>query len=128
MFTGWNDAAEGVLGTLDYYETAEKIVGSRAATQAFLRLFIVPGMNHCEGGDGAYAIDYLGYLEEWVERSQAPDKLIGAHLKDGSFPTRFPLDPANVVFSRPVYPYPIATKYRGRGDPKEAASFAPQEP
>ena len=26
-YTGWNDALEGVLRTVDYYETAEKVIG-----------------------------------------------------------------------------------------------------
>jgi len=33
-------------------------------------------MRHCTGGDGAYAIDYLSYLEAWVERGTPPDKLV----------------------------------------------------
>jgi hypothetical protein len=37
----------------------------------------------------------------------------------------FPLDPTTVEFSRPVYPYPLGTKYLGHGDPKEASSFGP---
>jgi hypothetical protein len=136
MYTGWNDSIEGVLNTAEYYETAEKIMGGRGATQDFLRLFIVPGMNHCAGGEGAFAIDYLRHLEAWVEKGQAPEKLIGAHLRldspnDYSELARrlkFPLDPQRVEFTRPVYPYPKVAKYLGRGDPKDAASFGPAEP
>ena len=40
--------------------------GGRAATQGFFRLFTVPGMGHCGGGEGASQIDYLAYLEAWV--------------------------------------------------------------
>ncbi len=81
MFTGWNDAIEGVANTVDYYETAERIAGGRPTTQNFFRLFVIPGMEHCGGGDGAFAVDYLSSLEAWVERGKAPDKLIGAHVK-----------------------------------------------
>jgi len=42
--------------------------------------FLVPGMNHCSAGDGAFAVDYLTYLEAWVERNQAPQIMIGAHV------------------------------------------------
>jgi feruloyl esterase len=128
-YTGWADPAEGVLRTIDLYENAQKIVGSRAATQEFFRLFVIPGMSHCMGGDGADAIDYLSYLEAWVEKNEAPEKLIGAHLQ-GEPPEnlRFPLDPKEIAFSRPVYPYPIQTRYLGRGDPNAAESFGPGTP
>src|SRR5262249_982491 len=80
-YTGWADP-EGVLNTTDYYDTVERVMGGRARTQDFFRLFVVPGMRHCSGGDGPYAIDYLTYLEDWVERGVPPDKLIGAHVSD----------------------------------------------
>jgi feruloyl esterase len=127
MYTGWSDAIEGVLQTIDYYETAERIVGGRAATQDFFRLFVVPGMNHCLGGEGASTIDYLSYIEEWVENERAPDKLIASHLKEGR-PETFPLDPRGVQFSRPVFPFPLAARYSGNGNPNDAASFEPFEP
>ena len=57
-------------------------MGGSKPTQDFFRLFIIPGMNHCGGGVGAYSIDYLTYLENWVERDQAPDEMIGARVSD----------------------------------------------
>jgi hypothetical protein len=64
----------------DYYETVERVMGGREATQDFYRLFAIPGMNHCTGGDGVFAFDYLRYLEAWAEHGQAPDVMIGAHI------------------------------------------------
>jgi hypothetical protein len=116
-YTGWSDAIEGVLNTTGYYEAVEKIMGGRQETQNFYRLFVVPGMHHCSGGDGAEAIDYLGYLEAWVEEGKPPESLIGAHLR-----------PPLIEFSRPVYPYPKVARYRGKGDPGDAASFQAEEP
>jgi hypothetical protein len=136
---------------VDYYQMVERVMGGREMTQDFFRLFIVPGMNHCRGGVGAYAIDYLSYLEAWVEKNQAPDKMVGAHVTDtyvASLPLpsefashlpadatteqraamaagflRFPLDPSvPTTFTRPVYPYPSYPEYAG-GDPTQAASF-----
>ena len=37
------------------------------------RLFMVPGMNHCGGGDGTATFDMLAALEQWVEKKQAPE-------------------------------------------------------
>lgn len=145
LYTGWNDALAGVGRTVDYYESAEKLIGGRAKTQDFFRLFVVPGMDHCTGGDGPFSIDYLSYLEAWVEKGQAPNKLMGSHVKLDDLMDKamkgdqeawhtlerrleFPLDPAKVEFSRPIYPYPTQAKYLGHGDPKDAASFGPVEP
>jgi feruloyl esterase len=89
-------------------------------------------MNHCTGGAGAFAIDYLTYLEAWVEKGQAPDVMIGAHVQGTdwgqSMNLKFQLAPATpVTFTRPVYPYPLRAKYKGTGDPNDAANFAPVE-
>jgi Tannase and feruloyl esterase len=100
-------------------------MGGPKATQDFYRLFAIPGMNHCGGGEGVSAFDYLSYLEAWVERGEAPDVMIGTHLRG---PSRAPLDPAaSVTFTRPVYPYPLHAKYKGTGDPNDAANFVPVE-
>lgn len=129
-------------------------MGGRAATQEFFRLFMIPGMNHCSMGSGAYTIDYLSYLEGWVEGNKPPNQMIGAHVTDDyllSMPLpseilsempsdatsstraawaafyflRFPLDPTiPVEFTRPIYPYPFYARYTG-GDPNAAASFRP---
>jgi Tannase and feruloyl esterase len=127
VFSGWSDAIHGVLRTVDYYETVERVIGGRAATQDFFRLFVVPGMGHGMGGDGPM-IDYLTYLEAWVERNDAPDKVIGVHVSGQlQFPMKFPLDPNIVGFSRPIYPYPTRTKYLGHGDAKDSSNFGPFE-
>jgi hypothetical protein len=149
VYHGGNDTIDLPGPVIDYYETVEKTMGGRSPTQEFFRLFMVPGMNHCTGGDGAYAIDYLHYLEAWVEQGKAPDELIGTHVSDDYLlaqPTpdqewtraaegklwmaalnlKIPLDPAiPIAFSRPVYPYPLMAKYVGHGDPNSAKSFSP---
>lgn len=134
VYQGWNDQLEPPAAITDYYETAERVLGSRSATQAFFRLFMVPGMNHCIGGEGAWAIDYLSYLEDWVERGKAPSAIIGAHITLPDEPSKvhellqnlhFPLRASDVSFTRPVYPYPRWTRYRGTGDPNDAANFVP---
>ncbi|MGD0134721.1 MAG: tannase/feruloyl esterase family alpha/beta hydrolase [Bryobacteraceae bacterium] len=130
-YQGGNDTTVIPGAVFDYYDTVEKTMGGRAATQDFYRLFTIPGMNHCSGGDGAFAIDYLSYLEAWVEHGQAPNVMIGAHVSGlgmDALILKTPLDPAtHVAFTRPVYPYPLHAKYKGTGDPNDAANFAPVE-
>jgi feruloyl esterase len=132
LYAGWNDTVIPAE-LVDYYDTVERTMGGRAATQNFFRVFMVPGMNHCTGGEGPFAIDYLSYMEAWVERGQVPDKMIGAHVPGLSwgqaFGLKFPLDPSTAItFTRPIYPYPLWAKYKGSGDPNKAENFKPFEP
>jgi feruloyl esterase len=140
-YVGWSDGGGMPLPGIDYYETVEKTMGGRAATQDFFRLFAIPGMNHCSGGDGAFAVDWLSALEAWVDKGEPPARLMGFHVRledlrpDASNyrqemqrRLKFPLDSAHVEFSRPVYPYPITVKYLGHGDSKDAVNFVPAEP
>ena len=136
VFQGGTDTVEMPTAIVDYYQTVEKVIGGQEPTQDFFRLFIIPGMNHCGGGDGATSIDYLSYLEAWVEQNRAPDKMIGAHVSDSylnSLPENarwvsLPLDPKiPVSFTRPMYPFPQYAKYAS-GDPNDAASFRPAQP
>lgn len=78
-YMGWSDPIGGVRETIDYYATVERVIGGRKATQDFYRLFMVPGMNHCSGGDGAYQIDWLAALDTWVDHHKAPDTISGYH-------------------------------------------------
>jgi hypothetical protein len=128
IYQGWQDESDIPADAIDYYETAEKTMGGRASTQEFFRLFVVPGMDHCSSGPGPFAIDYLTYLEDWVEHGHAPASLLGAHI-DGisrgeAFSLTFPLANKAVSFTRPVYPYPLRAAYSGSGDPNDAANFA----
>jgi feruloyl esterase len=129
MYVGWEDRGRAPL-MIDYYETMERAMGGKAQTEDFARLFVLPGVSHCFGGEGADNVDYLTALETWVEHGKAPDVLIASKMKppavkgDFTYLTRdFPPDPAQVVYTRPVYPYPLQAHYKGRGNPNKAESF-----
>jgi len=113
--------------TIDYYRAVTRTMGGAAQTRDFARLFLVPGLGHCSGGDGATVIDPLAALDDWVEHRRAPDKLVGAHLRQPPANpyalVRLPLDPGDVAFTRPAYAYPATTRYAGHGDPAVATSF-----
>ena len=81
------------------------------------RLFLVPGVHHSGGGPGFTEFDSMTALENWVEKGQAPDKLIAGRLSNGV-----------VERTRPVFPYPIMARYSGKGDPRQADSFVPFDP
>jgi pimeloyl-ACP methyl ester carboxylesterase len=114
--------------TIDYYETATRVMGGPQNTTDFFRFFLIPGMDHCSGGDGAWGVAYMAPLTRWVEGGMAPDKLIGVHPKLGAKLDYFGMDtarlmPEKIAFSRPHFPYPIKAYYSGKGDPNQASSF-----
>jgi Tannase and feruloyl esterase len=125
LWQGWADGTVSPLSTIDYYEMVEKTMGGAAATRDFFRLFMMPGVDHCWGGEGASVVDFLSYMEAWVEKNQAPEMMISAHVKADVDPVNWPSDPASIGFTRPVYPYPLQAKYKGTGDPNKAESFGP---
>ena len=132
LYQGWADEATFPRNPVGYYETVERLIGSRDATQSFFRLFMIPGESHIPVNGGAETVDYLSYLEAWVERGEAPNVLLAAKLKKherfaGPVTYRVYLDPTNIAFTRPVYPYPVQARYRS-GDPNGAASFVPYTP
>jgi feruloyl esterase len=85
-------------------------------TQQYARLFMVPGMYHCQGGPGPNVFDALTPLVNWVENGVAPDRIIA---------TKFVADtPPAVQMTRPLCVFPKVAKWDGIGDPKMETSFA----
>lgn len=143
LFHGTSDNNIPVEASIDYYEKAARANGGVQATSAFLRLFTPPGMDHCRGGPGGGEIDWITALENWVEKNQAPDVVIAHHMK-AAYPTapramedhggpyaklgRHPLDPASYDRARPIYPWPVSTRYAGKGDPALPSSWKADVP
>lgn len=105
---------------LDYYEKVERVAGGPVEASKFARLYFLPGVDHCGGGPGADKVDFLSYLDEWVEKNTPPDVLVATHVANES---QSGTSISRVMFSRPVYPYPAYAKYRGSGDPAKIESF-----
>ena len=114
---------------LDYFEPVPPKGGAQA-TGEFARLFMMPGVAHCRRGPGADTVDWLSYLERWVEKGEAPEEVTAYHLVAeqnylGLPRPRFPLAAAEFDRARPLYPYPQVARYRGRGDAAKPRSWAP---
>jgi feruloyl esterase len=110
MTYGWADQVLQPLAGVHYYEQALARNGPRTAE--FFRLFMVPGMTHCAGGNGTDSFDSLSAIVDWVEKGKPPDVLIARHLQDGK-----------AVRTRPLCPFPQVARYDGKGSIDEAASF-----
>ena len=108
---GWADHSVMPPPTVDYYETMTRTMGGPEQTRKFARFFAIPGMDHCAGGEGASAINYLAAITDWVEQDKAPEKLRGIHTVAGApldyFGVDLPLlDPKYIAFERDHYAWP----------------------
>lgn len=117
MWHGWADGAIPATSSIGYYEGVMKFMGGRKQTEDFFRLFLVPGVHHSGGGPGFTEFDAMTALENWVEKGEAPDKLIAGRMRKGA-----------IERTRPLFPYPVLARYSGKGDPTRAESFTPFDP
>ena len=109
LYHGWNDPALSANATIQHYEAAMKQHPNLAS---FMRLFLMPGVLHCAGGPGADNVDYVQLIRNWVEKDQAPERVIFTKKEKDK-----------TVMTRPVYPYPKVAVYDGKGDPSKESSF-----
>ena len=111
FYHGVSDPWFSARDTVEYYERLAKDNPSRPL-QDWSRLFLVPGMGHCAGGAAALdKFDMVDAIVNWVEKNQAPGKIIATGR---AFPGR----------SRPLCPYPQHPQYDGSGNKESAASFS----
>jgi feruloyl esterase len=109
MYHGWNDQLIAPRNSIDYFNNVLYTMGM-AKTADAMRLYMVPGMTHCSGGDGTSNFDMVAEMENWVERGKAPDRIIASRTN----PDR----------TRPLCPYPQMAVYKGSGRTDEAANFS----
>jgi Tannase and feruloyl esterase len=128
QYAGWADAAIAPQNGLNYYR---KVVQALGDPSDFYRVFMVPGMAHCSGGNGPNSFgngtsngpvidanhDLVKALERWVEQGTAPASIIATHYVNN-------VVSQGVAFQRPLCPFPQRAEYVGQGDPTNAASFA----
>jgi len=94
----------------DYYLDVLKNAG--AGKDNSVRLFLLPGMDHCGGGAGCDTFDKLGPIDEWVGQGRAPERIIASKVSGGK-----------VVRTRPTCAYPLVARYKGTGSIDEAENF-----
>ncbi len=58
LWHGWADPNISPLNTLAYHEAVEAQMG-KTRTEAFSRLYMLPGVYHCGGGEGPSLVDLL---------------------------------------------------------------------
>jgi feruloyl esterase len=116
IYHGWNDQFVAPLNSVNYYQ---RVLAGPAKSKArdSIRLFMMPGTNHCRGGDGPHTFDQMQTMERWVEQKQAPRQVIASHTTNG-----------RIDRTRPVCAYPTVARYDGRGSTDEAQNFRCERP
>lgn len=118
LYHGWADPAITPFNTVNYYKTVVNNLGGASKASKDVRLFMVPGMGHCGGGEGPNDFDKMTAIQNWVEHGQAPQVMIASHAdKSGA-----------VDRTRPLCMYPEVAKYKGSGSIDDAANFTCAKP
>ena len=107
LYAGWGDTTITPENTVLYYGSVLNKMGQNQGD--FVRLFMVPGMAHCRGGDGPNTFDSIGAMEAWREKGVTPTQLTGFNPQTS--------------LTRPICSYPQYTKYKGTGNIKDAANW-----
>jgi feruloyl esterase len=116
FYHGVSDPWFSAQDTVRYYEQLAADNQGAEAVSKWSRLFLVPGMGHCRGGDATLdQFDLLDPIVNWVEKGEAPQSVIATGT---AFPGR----------SRPLCPYPQHAHYKGKGDIERAESFECRKP
>ena len=108
---GVSDPVFSILDTIDWWQAVDKRNSGRATE--FVRVFAVPGMNHCAGGPATDQFDAFGALVNWVERGIAPDRIVATAGMATPWPGR----------TRPLCAFPKQARYSGTSSLEDAANF-----
>ena len=93
-------------GSIDYYNAVTNTIsgGKLAATQAWFRFFMAPGVSHC----GMDTSVFFEALVAWVEKGTAPERV---------------LHKISATTTRPLCPHPAVAVYKGAGSTDDPANF-----
>ncbi len=111
IYHGWGDQNVAPQFTTHYYDRLVNTLGKSQVADS-VRVYMVPGMGHCGGGEGPNVFDTLTPLEQWREHGVAPTEIIASQITQG-----------HVSRTRPLCPYPQLAEYKGSGSVDEAENF-----
>jgi feruloyl esterase len=111
QYHGWSDPQISPRASPQYFDSVVRRLGNLKQVQDSYRLFMVPGMAHCAGGEGADRFDMLTALEGWIENGRIPDEIPAWRERQGRVDRR-----------RRLCPYPSLSRFMG-GDANDVNSF-----
>jgi feruloyl esterase len=110
-YHGWNDTGISPENSINYRESVLAKMGPDQDN--WYRLFMVPGMGHCQGGPGPNQFNLMGAMERWRESNAAPEEITASHVANN-----------RVDMTRPLCPYPQVATYKGVGSTNDATNFS----
>ena len=110
QYHGWSDPQISPGNSVDYYRSVAARLGK---VDDSYRLFMVPGMAHCGGGEGATSFDMMPALEQWVEHGKAPERVTASKTRAGA-----------AAATHPLCPFPQVAVYVGKESTDDASNFA----
>jgi feruloyl esterase len=114
LFHGVSDPWFSANDTVRYYERLAKD-NPQQPVSTWSRMFLVPGMGHCRGGDATLDnFDLVTALVDWVEAGKAPQQVTATGT---AFAGR----------SRPLCAWPTHAQFNGTGNSEDAANFSCRE-
>ena len=112
MYHGWNDTQVTPLNSIDYFQKVVARFGTQVVGTS-IQLYMVPGMNHCNGGAGTDQFDKVAAIEQWMATGAAPERITASRVTG---PT--------IARSRPLCTYGRVAKWTGSGSTDDAANFS----
>jgi len=111
MYHGWSDTAISPENTINLYTNIVQKTGGNS--DGWVKLYMIPGMGHCQGGNGTDQFNKVATIERWREANTAPQSILASHVAG-----------TTVDMTRPLCPYPQVAVYNGVGSTNDAASFS----
>jgi len=129
LYHGWADAAIPPQNTVNYYDSIVSRMGAKESA-SFVRLFMVPGMEHCSSYGAGVSMfvlnavprsdadhDVAAAIERWVEQGSAPERIVAGKPKST-------VDGTDFSRTRPLCAWPRTAHYNGTGSTDDAANFS----
>jgi feruloyl esterase len=113
IYHGWADWGISPYNSVNYYQSVVDRMGPDVDSS--VRLFMLPGVGHCSGGEGPDTWDSISAIDAWVTDGDAPDRIVASRIREGA-PDR----------TRPLCAYPAQAVYDGTGSTDEASNFVCQ--
>jgi feruloyl esterase len=112
LYHGWSDPQVTPYNTIDFFHKVVAANGG-AGVGTSVQLYMVPGMNHCQGGPGTDMFDKVAAMESWMATGAAPARIEASHRTNGA-----------VDRTRPLCPFGQVARWDGGGRVDASSSFS----
>jgi feruloyl esterase len=112
LYHGWSDPQVTPFNTVGFFDKVVAAHGPDVVGRS-VQLYMVPGMNHCQGGPGTSVFDETAAMEQWIASGTSPASIPAARVTAGT-----------VERTRPLCPYGQVASWNGRGSSDDASNFA----